>query len=91
MKPGRKFVEESPAACTDAELLAILIGSGGTGYSALDVARNLLEHFGNLSGLMGHDLSELTEIKGVKAVRAIRIAAAFELSRRIIRELEERR
>ena len=40
---------------------------------------------------MGHDLKELAEIKGVKAVRAIRIAAAFELSRRVIRELEERR
>ena len=88
MKPGRKFVEESPAACTDAELLAILIGSGGAGYSALDVARDLLEHFGGLSNLMGHDLNELAEIKGVKTVRAIRIAAAFELSRRVIRELE---
>jgi DNA repair protein RadC len=88
MKPGRKLVELGSNECSDAEILAILIGSGGRHFSATDSARELLARYGNLVNLMGLPLDELAQTRGVKARRAIRIAAAFELARRIVQHLE---
>jgi DNA repair protein RadC len=89
MKPGRKLVELGAPACSDAEILAILIGSGGASFSALDCARDLLDRFGTLSDLMGRPLGEMAGVRGIKAARAVRIAAAYELSRRLIEELHQ--
>jgi DNA repair protein RadC len=88
MKPGRKLVERGPEGCTDADLLAILVGSGGRGYSAEDVARGLLERYGTLASLMGRPLREVAGVRGIGAVKAIRLAAAYELARRIVADLE---
>ena len=88
MKPGRKLVEEGPSACSDAEILAILIGTGGRGYTALDCANHVLERYGTLANLMDQPLIGLTETRGVNTVKAIRIAAAFELAARIVKHLE---
>ena len=87
VKPGRKLIEDGAANCTDAEILAILIGSGGPGYSALDSARALLERHGSLASLMGKSLADLAAVRGIKATRAIRLAAAYELCQRLLREL----
>lgn len=87
MKPGRKLVEQGASNCTEAEILAILLGSGGPGYTAEDSAKALLEKYGTLSGLMRRPLSEIAEIRGIKATRAIRLAAAFELCQRLLREI----
>jgi len=89
MKPGRRLVELGASACSDAEILAILIGSGGASFSALDCARDLLGRFGTLSELMGRPLGELACVRGIKAARAVRIAAAYELSRRLIEQLHQ--
>jgi len=88
LKPGRKFIEAGAAACSDAEILAILIGSGGPGYSALDCANSILDKIGTLPSLMDKPLQDLAEVRGIGAVRAIRIAAAFELVCRIVKYLE---
>ena len=64
MKPGRKLVEEGPSACSDAEILAILIGTGGRGYTALDCANHVLERYGTLANLMDQPLIGLTETRG---------------------------
>jgi DNA repair protein RadC len=89
MKPGRKFVEQGAAACTDAEVLAIILGSGGARYTAEEAAGELLARFGSLAGIMDQSLQELATVRGIKAVRAVRIAAAYELACRIIRHLEQ--
>lgn len=88
MKPGRKLVEQGAVTCSDAEILAILIGSGGRGYTALDAANALLDKYGSLAGLMDQPLCDIAGVRGIKAARAIRIAAAYELTCRIIRHLE---
>ncbi len=75
--------------CTDADILAILLGSGGRGYSAEDVAREILDTYGTLDALMDKPLLELTEIRGIDTVKAIRIAAAYELACRIVKHLEQ--
>ena len=72
MKAGRTLLEMGAVRCSDAELLAILLGSGGHGYSALDSANALLDKYGTLAGLMNRPLDEVAQIKGIKVVRAIR-------------------
>lgn len=87
MKPGRKLVELGAQHCTDAEILAILLGTGGRGYSALDAATALIERFGTLGALMGRGRDEVATVRGIKAVRAIRLAAAYELCQRVLKEI----
>ena len=73
--------------CSDAQLLAILLGSGGRGYSALDSANALMDKYGTLAGLMSRPLDEIAQVKGIKVVRAIRLAAAFEICQRLLKEV----
>ena len=88
MKPGRKLVEQGAEQCSDADILAILIGSGGKGYTAEDTARGILERHGTLAALMGKRLKDLASIRGIGPVKAIRLAAAYELARRLVADLE---
>ena len=81
--PGGKLRELGAEALTDAELLAILISSGIKGRSAEDIAREVLEKFGSLRGMANQPLEKFLEIKGLSDVKIIRIAAAFELARRL--------
>jgi DNA repair protein RadC len=79
-------LEAGAGNCSDAELLAILLGSGGRGYSALDSANALLDKYGTLGGLMNRSLHEIAKIRGIKVVRAIRLAAAYEICQRLLKE-----
>jgi DNA repair protein RadC len=81
--PGGKLLELGPESCSDKELLAILIGTGHKGKSALDIAEELFQRHLSLYGLMDKSLAELAEIKGLKAVKLSRIAAAYEIARRL--------
>ncbi len=87
--PGGKLVELGPSALTDEELLAILIGSGYKGRSAQAIAKDLLDNYYSIPGLMGRKLTDLSKIKGLKDVKVIRIAAAFEIARRVVKALEK--
>jgi DNA repair protein RadC len=82
-RPRERLLRYGAETLADAELLAILIGSGTRGFSALDVARELLRRFENLTELSRRDVSELRSVRGMGQVRAIVLAAAFELVRRI--------
>jgi DNA repair protein RadC len=81
--PGGKLREEGAASLTDTELLAILISTGIKGKPAEKIAEEILEKFGTLPGLANQPLERLLEIKGLSDVKIIRIAAAFELARRL--------
>jgi DNA repair protein RadC len=80
------LLEMGAGNCSDAQLLAILLGSGGRGYSALDSANTLLDKYGTLAGLMNRSLEEVAEVRGIKGVRAIRLAAAYEICQRLLKE-----
>lgn len=82
--PGGKLREEGADKLTDQELLAILISTGIKGKSAERIADEILEKFGSFEGLAGRPLERLLEIKGLSDVKIIRIAAAFELARRLM-------
>lgn len=81
-RPREKFLQRGKDALTDAELLAILIGSGTRELSAIDLARKVLEEMGGFHQLAKCSVKELTRIKGIGKVKALSIVAAFELSRR---------
>ncbi len=82
--PGGKLRDLGPKALSDEELLAILISTGYKGKTAIGVAQDMLKKFGSLEGLSNLPLAKLLEIKGLGDVKIIRIAAGFELARRIV-------
>jgi DNA repair protein radc len=82
-RPREKLLLKSPAALSDAELLAILISSGTKEKSALDLAREILALANNNLQELGRlGVKELQKPKGIGEARAITIAAALELGRR---------
>ncbi len=88
--PGGKLRELGPKAVSTKELLAILISTGHKGKSAEDIAGEILDKFESLEKLSNAPLAELLEIKGLGDVKIIRIAAAFEIARRIVIEKLEK-
>ncbi len=82
-RPRERLYHKGPDALADAELLAIQLGTGTPGKSAVDVARDMLAEHGSLSALSGLGVAELAALGGVGRVKAIRLAAAFELTRRL--------
>lgn len=82
-RPREKLLEQGRRALTDAELLAILIGSGSQGETAVELCRRILsDSKNNLSQLSKKDVYELCEYKGIGEAKAISIVAALELGRR---------
>lgn len=81
--PGGRLREEGAASLTDRELLAILISTGIKGKPAEKIAEEILERFGSLERLANQPLEKFLKIKGLSDVKIIRIAAAFELARRL--------
>lgn len=87
-RPRERLWSKGPSSLSDAELLAILIGSGTRNRSALDLARELLALAGNSLGDLGKlSAGEIRKIKGLGEARAVTVAAALELGRR--RKLSE--
>ena len=84
---GGKLRELGPEAVSDAELLAILISPGIKDRPAAKIAEDILAKFGSFKGMANQPLSKLLEIKGLGEVKAIRIAATFEIARRIVGEV----
>jgi DNA repair protein RadC len=87
--PGGKLRELGPETLTDSELLAILISIGVKGRSAEKIAEEILAKFGSFKGMANQPLEKFLEIKGIGDVKIIRIAAAFEIAKRIVKEVLE--
>lgn len=85
--PGGKLRELGAHTLTDAELLAILISTGVKGKPAEKIAEEILERFGSLPEMANVPLERFLEIKGLSDVKIIRIAAAFEMARRLSKNL----
>jgi len=82
-KPREKLLLKGKAALSDAELLAILIGSGTGGVSAVDLSKQILSHFENDLNMLGKaNLKDLMQFKGIGEAKAITIIAATELGKR---------
>jgi DNA repair protein RadC len=82
-RPREKLMLKGRHTLSDAELLAILLGTGNFRETAVDLAKKILAHFhGNLVELSRAGIHDLTGLKGIGPVKAISILAAMELGRR---------
>ncbi len=82
-RPREKLLEKGRQALSDAELIAILLGSGTKDLSAVELAKKILHQTGNDLNKLGKlSIKELMQHKGIGEAKAISIAAAMELGRR---------
>ncbi len=81
-RPREKLATLGIASLSDAEILAILIGTGTKDQSAIDIARKLLKELGGINNLGKAGIHELVKTKGIGKAKAITLIAAFELNRR---------
>lgn len=85
--PGGKLRELGADKLTDTELLSILIAPGVKGSSAEKIAEEIIQRFGSFQGMANQPLQKFLGIKGLADVKIIKLAAAFEISRRIVNEV----
>ena len=82
-KPREKLVHKGKSALSDAELVAILIGSGSRNESAVELSKRILASVdNNLNALGKLSLKQLMQFKGIGEAKAVTIAAALEMGRR---------
>jgi DNA repair protein RadC len=85
-RPRERLLAHGAAALSDAELIALFLGSGVRGRSALEVARHLLARFGRLSRVLSAPQGELDPVPGVGPAKYAQLAAVMELARRALSE-----
>ena len=82
-RPREKLLEKGRHVLTDAELIAILIGSGSRNETAVELSKRILSEFkNNLNEIARLSVQELMHFKGIGEAKAISIIAALELGRR---------
>ncbi len=87
-RPREKLIQNGEASLSDAELLAIVMGSGTPKESALQLAQRILKEIGDLRKLSALTVNELcSQFHGVGPARAAQLKAALELARRYSKEL----
>ena len=90
-RPREKMLSRGPSALSDVELLAILLRTGMAGKNVFQLAQELLDTFGGLSGLLNTGTDALKQIKGLGPAKRAELAAVLELSRRgLAQQLRER-
>jgi len=85
-RPREKLAAHGASALTSPELIAILLRTGRRGANAVELARQLLEKYGSLTGLTRCTVDELRKVKGVGPTKAVQLVAAFGLGQRLARE-----
>ena len=82
-KPREKLVQKGTSALSDAELIAILIGSGSRNESAVKLSKRILASVDNHLNELGRlSIKDLMKFKGIGEAKAVSIAAAMEIGRR---------
>lgn len=83
-RPREKLLLRGAQNLSDAELVAILLRTGKKGKSVLEIAREMINADGNLAMLATRTVDSLKKIDGIGNDKAATLAAAFEISRRIL-------
>jgi DNA repair protein RadC len=84
--PRARLAAAGPRALSEAELLAVWLGSGRKGGHAMDLAEDLLKSFGSLRGLLSASKDQLKRHPGLGAARRAQLQIVLELARRHYRE-----
>ena len=85
-RPRERLLEQGAAVLSDAELLAIFLRVGLRGKSAVDLARELIGHFGSLNRLFAASQAEFSTIPGMGPAKFAQLQAVIEMSRRALGE-----
>ena len=81
-RPREKLLKFGERSLSDAELLAIFLRVGVKGKSAVDLAQDLLNHFGSLHALLNANQAEFCEANGLGPAKFVQLKAVLEMSRR---------
>ncbi|MEH6421652.1 RadC family protein [Pseudomonas sp. CGJS7] len=81
-RPREKLLAHGTGSLSDAELLALILGSGLRGHDAVGTARALLAEHGPLRDLLEHPPAKLMRMRGIGTARACTLKAALELAAR---------
>lgn len=85
-RPRERLTGAGPTQLSDAELLAVMLGRGVRGASAVELARNLLATFGGIRGVLNASLDDLQALHGVGPGKAAALVAARECCCRYLQE-----
>jgi DNA repair protein RadC len=85
-RPREKLLQRGAAVLSDAELLAVLLGSGVAGRNVLDLARGLLVRFGGLRQFLEAERAAVLREPGIGAVKYAQLQALLEIGRRYLDE-----
>lgn len=85
-RPRERLIQRGPQVLTDAELLAVFLRVGTPGKSAVDLARDLVGHFGSLAKVFSASMQEFIKVPGLGPAKFAQLQAVFELSRRALGE-----
>ncbi len=85
-RPREKLLARGEAALSDPELLAVVLGTGLRGKSAVDLARDLVSHFGSLTGLLHATPEDFGAFKGLGKAKSTRLLAVRALAKRALTE-----
>ena len=83
-RPREKLLMHGAASLSDTELLAIFLRTGMTGKSAVDLARELLNNFGNLTSLFTADIDTFCQMPGMGVAKYTQLQAVMEMARRTL-------
>ncbi len=89
-RPREKLLKQGASTLSDAELLAIFLRTGVAGKSAVDLARDLLGHFGSLRELLKASNKEFCRAKGLGDAKFAQLQAVLEMARRHLLETLQR-
>ncbi len=82
-RPREKLLFQGADKLSNAEILAVIINSGTSGRTAVELSQDILQAAGSLRELSGLSVQELISFSGIGPAKAARIIAAFELGRRL--------
>ncbi|WP_420210125.1 RadC family protein [Burkholderia aenigmatica] len=85
-RPRERLLERGPAALTDDELIALLLGTGKPGHDVFATARALVAQFKTLRGLLEATADDFEEHPGIGPARSARLVAVIEIARRVLKE-----
>lgn len=85
-RPREKLLQKGATALSDTELLAIFLRTGITGKSAVDLARELLLHFGSLTNVFAASQISFCQIPGMGIAKYAQLQAVLEMTRRALGE-----
>ncbi len=85
-RPRDKLLHSGPTSLSDSELLAIFLRTGCAGKSAVDLARDLLAHFGGLRPLLEADQDSFCQANGLGSAKFSQLQAVMEMARRHLSE-----